>query len=68
MDQILLVMQQDLSKRKGIGDIALPDKVAGADDRRPALPNILRARKRIEDIARFCKEVAADHIGSAHIN
>lgn len=41
VDQVLFVFQQNLSDFESVGDLALPDKLAGTDNRSAAFPNIL---------------------------
>src|SRR5688572_22157663 len=63
LDQICLIMSKNLGDFEGIIQVALPDEIIRADNRRPALPQIFRARQFIKNIAWLIKQVATNHIG-----
>ena len=68
VDHFVVVSKQHPSDLKGIGYVALPDEIGGADDGDATFPHVFGGRQLPQNVARFIEQVAADYVWSAEVD
>src|SRR5689334_8452477 len=68
VNEVFVVAEQQLGDLVSVVQLTSTNEISSADDRRAALPHVLRTRELVKNLAWLVEQVAADDMNRTDVN